>query len=190
MSKASVKSAYYPAGRGPINLRNTMLNPPIKKVRWQDLIPGNKYILNSGFIRVRLSSNTGKKIIKLEKKPHIFKMYYLVASGVNYLCFERKGGSDICIRTDDMNDDFTFTQINENNAANKIRRFMMSRKIYKNAYKPPSGFYYQLAERRWQNKTRKNNAGNNLSSLPGTAYSNLVNNLGSIDVNIENEENN
>jgi len=155
---------YYPKGRAPINWRNSMLNPPTKKVRWQDLIPGNKYILNSGFIRVRLSGNTGKKIMKLEKKPHVFKMYYPVASGVIYVCFEGKGGGDICIRTDDMKSNFIFTQINEINAANKIRHFMMSRKIYKNAYKP-GGFYYKLALSRWPTSTRKNNNYNNYNDI-------------------------
>jgi hypothetical protein len=151
---------YYPEGRGPIDWRNSMLNPPTKKVRWQDLILGNKYILNSGFIRVGLFTNTGKKIMKLEKKPHVFKKYYPVAGGVIYLCFERKGGEDFCIRTDNMRSNFTFTQINENNAANKIRHFMMSRKVYKNAYKPPSGFYYKHALSRWPSSTRKNNSQN------------------------------
>jgi hypothetical protein len=43
--------SYYPPDRRA-NWRNSMMNPPLKRnVRWQDLVPGNKYILNKGFIK-------------------------------------------------------------------------------------------------------------------------------------------
>lgn len=163
--------AYYPPNRRA-NWRNSMMNPPLKRnVRWQDLVPGNEYILNKGFIIKENNNSTlimrrkvliysglpindyAKKIMILEQKPHIFKGYYLGA-----LSFEKGDGTNISIYLNAIKDKFTFTQINEKNlAANKIRHFMTSRKVYKNAYKPPSGFYYKSALSRWENTTRKNN---------------------------------
>jgi hypothetical protein len=165
--------SYYPPDRRA-NWRNSMMNPPLKRnVRWQDLVPGNKYILNKGFIKDEhfIMSNSlkraftraglpieepyissdAKRIMIFENKPHVFKEYYLGA-----LSFERGDGKNISIYLREMKDNFTFTQINERNAANKIRHFMMSRKVYRNAYKPPSGFYYKSALSRWTNTTRKN----------------------------------
>jgi len=171
--------SYYPPDRRA-NWRNSMMNPPIKTVRWQDLVPGNTYILNKGFIKDEhfimsnslkraftraglpieepYISNDAKRIMILQNKPHVFKEYYLGA-----LSF-KNGDGNISIYLRVMKDNFTFTQINERNyatirnrAANKIRHFMMSRKIYKNAHKPPSGFYYRSALSRWPKNTRKNN---------------------------------
>ena len=164
--------AYYPPNRRA-NWRNYMMNPPIKTVRWQDLVPGNTYILNKGFIKDKhfIMSNSlkraftraglpieepyisddAKRIMILQNKPHMFKEYYLGA-----LSFKNGNGKDISIYLRVMKDNFTFTQINERNAANKIRHFMMSRKVYKNAFKPPSGFYYKSDLSIWSNTTRKN----------------------------------
>ena len=129
------------------------MNPPLKRnVRWQDLVPGNEYILNKGFI-IRNNNNIPESI---EQKPHIFKGYSKDGTNID-LDFEGDG-MNISIGSLNIKDKLTFTQINEKNlTANKIRHFMTSRKVYKNAYKPPSGFYYKSALSRWENTTRKNN---------------------------------